>query len=55
VDKLLDGELSNFEKYFSRIQEERGLEGAPLATFERGLLKAYLFYAATEREADASE
>jgi hypothetical protein len=52
VDRLLDGELTRFEKYFSHIQQKRGLDGAPLASFERGVIKAYLYYAATERDAD---
>lgn len=55
VDRLLDGELSKFEDYFAKVQREQGFDGAPLAGFERGVLKAYLYYAATEREADADE
>jgi hypothetical protein len=52
VDRLLDGELSRFEKHFSHVQKEKGMDGAPLAAFERGVLKAYLYYAATVRDAD---
>lgn len=52
LDKLLDQELRGFEHFYSRIQQERGFDGAPLATVERAAVKAYLIYASTERHAD---
>jgi hypothetical protein len=55
VDKLLEGEIAQFEQHVIRQAKERGFEGAPLASFERGMVKAYLFFAATERAKDADE
>ena len=52
VDKLLDGELTRFEEYVQRKGREAGSDGMPLASHERGIIKAYIYYAATERDAD---
>ena len=49
LDKLLDGELAGFERFYSQLQKNQGFDGAPLATVERAAVKAYLIYAATER------
>ena len=49
VDSLLDGEITKFEQHVIRQHEAKGIEGAPLASFERGMVKAYLYFAATER------
>lgn len=49
MDDLLNGELVEFEKWFIRRQRERGLDASGLIGAERGLVKAYLIYAATER------
>lgn len=47
LDELLDGELSAFEEWFMKRQKERGAEYAgPLIAAERGVLKAYIMYAA---------
>lgn len=45
LDELMDGELSAFERDLQRRQQERGLSTEPLAGVERGLLKAYIFFA----------
>ena len=55
VDRLLDGEISQFERYVIRQAQSKGYEGAPLASFERSMIKAYLYFAATERGKDADE
>lgn len=49
MDRLLNGELSNFEKWAIERQRAKGYEGAGLITAERGIIKAYLVYAATAR------
>jgi len=52
VDRLLDKEIVKFEEYYSQKQREAGFDGAPLATFERSVLKGYLYFASTERRDD---
>lgn len=53
LDAMLDGELTKFNEYFIRKQRERGiLDPAPLIGPERGIVKAYLIFAATERPKD---
>lgn len=48
ADRLMDGEISGFEKFLQERQRTQGLSGDdPLSTPERGILKAYLTYAAT--------
>lgn len=51
MDELLDGELLNFERWFIARQQSRGLAANGLIGAERGIIKAYLIYAATTREA----
>lgn len=51
LDKLLDEEVKCFEHFYSRIQREKGFDGAPLIGAERAAVKAYLVFAATERDA----
>lgn len=47
LDELLDGEISGFEKWFMQRQRDRGAEYAgPLIAAERGIVKAYIMYAA---------
>lgn len=49
MDTLMNGELAEFEKWFIRRQREKGLEAAGLIGAERGVVKAYILYAATAR------
>jgi hypothetical protein len=50
MDEALEGELAKFNLWFMERQQNQGvLEPSPLATFEKGILKAYLLYASTER------
>lgn len=49
LDKLLEEECSRFNEYYARRQRQAGLDGLPLATFERAILKAYLIFAAADR------
>lgn len=49
IDRLMDGEISEFEKYLQQKQREQGLSGNDrLMTPERGILKAFLIYAKTK-------
>lgn len=48
LDRLMDNEITEFEKHFQQRQREQGLTGEPLTSIERGTLKAYLFYARTK-------
>jgi hypothetical protein len=41
----MDGEIAGFEAQLREQSQKRGLPGDHLITAERGLLKAYLFYA----------
>lgn len=52
IDLLLDEEVSKFEEFYTKVQRNRGLDGYPLASFERGVLKSYLYFASTERGDD---
>lgn len=45
LDDLMDGEIAGFEAQLREQSQKRGLPGDHLITAERGLLKAYLFYA----------
>lgn len=45
LDQLMDGELSAFEKDLRARQQAKGLSGESLTGMERGVLKAYLFFA----------
>lgn len=48
LDRLMDGEISEFEKHLQAKQRERGLSGVdPLSTPERGILKAFIIFAQT--------
>ncbi len=47
IDRLMDGEISRFEQFFQERQKSMGLSGDPLSTPERGVLKAFLAYAAS--------
>lgn len=49
MDELLNGELVNFERWFIARQQSRGLAAGGLIGAERGIIKAYLIYAATTR------
>jgi hypothetical protein len=44
-NELMDGELTAFEADLRRRQQGRGLQGDPLISAERGLLKAYIYFA----------
>lgn len=55
MDELLDGELVHFEKWFIARQRHRGLHADGLIAAERGILKAYLIYCATERSSEKPE
>lgn len=48
LDRLMDNEITEFEKHFQKRQREQGLTGEPLTSIERGTLKAFLFYARTK-------
>ena len=52
MDTLLSGELVAFEKWFVHRQRAKGLEASGLIAAERGIVKAYLLYAATEPQAE---
>ncbi len=52
MDRLLNGELVGFEKWFIAKQRTRNLDAGGLIGAERGIVKAYLIYCATERPAD---
>jgi hypothetical protein len=54
LDALLSGELENFQTWFIARQQRAGNEGAPLVGAERGVVKAYLIYAATARQKAAA-
>lgn len=47
LDSLMDGELSAFERDLQSRNRAAGLSGEPLTGVERGVLKAYLFFAHT--------
>lgn len=47
LDSLMDGELSAFERDLQTRNRAAGLSGEPLTGVERGVLKAYLFFATT--------
>ena len=49
MDELLNGELSEFERWFIEKQRRAGADGIGLIGPERGILKTYLLYAATKR------
>lgn len=51
LDKLLDQEVKSFEHFYSKVQQEKGFDGSPLMSVERAAVKAYLVFAATERDA----
>jgi hypothetical protein len=56
ADEILSGELSRFNEWFVRKQQERGVvEASSLTSFERGAVKAYLLFAATDRPKDPQE
>ena len=48
LDKLMDGEISAFEKDLRVRNQAASLSGEPLTSIERGTLKAYLFYAVSK-------
>lgn len=52
MDRLLDSELIGFEKWFVARQRVHNRNASGLISAERGVLKAYLIYCATERQAD---
>lgn len=54
MDELLNGELVNFEKWFIARQQRRGLIADGLIGAERGIIKAYLIYAATSRREEVA-
>lgn len=47
LDSLMDGELSAFERDLQTRNRAAGLSGEALTGVERGVLKAYLFFAVT--------
>lgn len=47
MDELFNGELAEFEKWFVARQVAKGHPATGLIGAERGVLKAYLFYATT--------
>ncbi len=49
LDALMDGELSAFEQDLQTRNRAAGLGGEPLTGVERGVLKAYLFFACTRK------
>lgn len=53
MDDLLNGELVDFERWFIARQQGRGLTADGLIGAERGIIKAYLIYAATSRRGEA--
>lgn len=50
LDRLLDGEISAFERHLQNTQREAGLRPDPLSTPERGILKGYLLFASTKEK-----
>lgn len=51
LNEMIDGELVDFERYFLRVQRERGaMNPSPLLTGERSVIKAYVMYAASKEE-----
>lgn len=50
-DQLCDKELTRFEQWYRARQKDNGFEAGPLISPERGILKWYLFFAATNEEA----
>lgn len=49
LDELMSGELHAFEQDLIQKTKEKNLTGGPLTSPERGILKAYLFYAYTRK------
>ena len=56
ADEILSGELHRFNEWFVAKQRERGIvEPSSLTSFERGAIKSYLIFAATDRPQDSEE
>lgn len=51
LDEMLDGELLDFERWFVKRQQSKGMGTDPLIGAERGVVKAYILYCATARGA----
>lgn len=49
MDRLFDGALVEFEKWFVSRQVAAGRPAAGLIGVERGVIKAYLLYLSTEK------
>ena len=49
MDALFEGELRRFEEFFLSTQAKTGA-ASPLITGERGIGKAYLYYAYTKKQ-----
>jgi hypothetical protein len=48
LDEVLNQELEGFNKWFVQKQKDSGASGLDLIGPERGVVKAYLIYAATK-------
>ncbi len=49
MDKMLDGELVEFEKWFIGQQRSRGGAGTPLIHAEKAIVKSYVLYLASKQ------
>lgn len=52
LDEMLNGEIIGFERWFVQRQAAKGMGTDPLIAAERGVIKAYILYCATQRRAE---